>query len=157
MHGLRVQELCESRGGRPGLSVLTSLMASVDVNQYWTMLRHWSQFVRICQPISEDRKLYFIIIMHGRACKQYTCRSYNISISNAMRFDKKSFYMPAWNRNKNADGFQISHFDRSFSTDIVAVERFKKTSEWMDAGESYRTERTRKITVGSNKDSFETN
>ena len=30
----RVQELCESRGGRPGLSVLTSLTVSVDVNQY---------------------------------------------------------------------------------------------------------------------------
>ena len=27
----RVQELCESRGGRPGLSVLTSLAVSVDV------------------------------------------------------------------------------------------------------------------------------
>ena len=27
-----VQELCESRGGRPGLSVLTSLLVSVDVN-----------------------------------------------------------------------------------------------------------------------------
>ena len=30
----RVQELCESRGGRPGLSVLTSLLASVDVKNY---------------------------------------------------------------------------------------------------------------------------
>ena len=29
-----VQELCESRGGRPGLSVLTSLTVSVDVKQY---------------------------------------------------------------------------------------------------------------------------
>ena len=29
-----VQELCESRGGRPGLSVLTSLLVSVDVNIY---------------------------------------------------------------------------------------------------------------------------
>ena len=29
-----VQELCESRGGRPGLSVLTSLMVSVDVKLY---------------------------------------------------------------------------------------------------------------------------
>ena len=29
-----VQELCESRGGRPGLSVLTSLPVSVDVKQY---------------------------------------------------------------------------------------------------------------------------
>ena len=29
-----VQELCESRGGRPGLSVLTSLMVSLEVKQY---------------------------------------------------------------------------------------------------------------------------
>ena len=29
-----VQELCESRGGRPGLSVLTSLLFSVDVKLY---------------------------------------------------------------------------------------------------------------------------
>ena len=29
-----VQELCESRGGRPGLSVLTSLVVSVDVKNY---------------------------------------------------------------------------------------------------------------------------
>ena len=28
-----VQELCESRGGRPGLAVLTSLPVSVDVKQ----------------------------------------------------------------------------------------------------------------------------
>ena len=31
---LRVQELCESRGGRPGLPVLMSLMVSVDVKQH---------------------------------------------------------------------------------------------------------------------------
>ena len=29
-----VQELCESGGGRPGLSVLTSLLVSVDVKIY---------------------------------------------------------------------------------------------------------------------------
>ena len=29
-----VQELCESRGCRPGMSVLTSLLASVDVKIY---------------------------------------------------------------------------------------------------------------------------
>ena len=29
-----VQELCESRGGRPGLSVLTSLLVSVGVKLY---------------------------------------------------------------------------------------------------------------------------
>ena len=31
---LRVQELCESRGGRPGLSVLMGLTVSVDVKQH---------------------------------------------------------------------------------------------------------------------------
>ena len=31
---LIVQELCESRGGRPGLSVLTSLLVSADVKLY---------------------------------------------------------------------------------------------------------------------------
>ena len=30
----RVQELCESRGGRPGLFILTSLMFSADVKLY---------------------------------------------------------------------------------------------------------------------------
>ena len=40
-----VQELCESRGGRPGLSVLTSLLVSVHVKIYCTVLRHWSQLV----------------------------------------------------------------------------------------------------------------
>ena len=40
-----VQELCESRGGRPGLSVLTSLLVSVDIKIYCTVLRHWSQLV----------------------------------------------------------------------------------------------------------------
>ena len=44
-HFYIVQELCESRGGRPGLSVLTSLLVSVDVKIYWTVLRHWSQLV----------------------------------------------------------------------------------------------------------------
>ena len=29
-----VQELCESRGGRPGLSILMSLLVSVDVKLY---------------------------------------------------------------------------------------------------------------------------
>ena len=33
-HGLIVQELCESRGGRPGLSILTSLLVSVYVKNY---------------------------------------------------------------------------------------------------------------------------
>ena len=32
-HVFGVQELCESRGGRPGLPVLMSLTVSVDVKQ----------------------------------------------------------------------------------------------------------------------------
>ena len=41
-----VQELCESRGGRPGLSVLTSLMISLDVKQY--ILNHAHALVSSC-------------------------------------------------------------------------------------------------------------
>ena len=33
-HTIIVQELCESRGGRPGLSVLTSHLVSVDIKNY---------------------------------------------------------------------------------------------------------------------------
>ena len=40
-----VQELCESRGGRPGLSILTSLLVSMNVKLYWTMFQHLSQLV----------------------------------------------------------------------------------------------------------------
>ena len=32
--GVRVQELCESRGGRPGLPSLIILMVSVDIMQH---------------------------------------------------------------------------------------------------------------------------
>ena len=35
---------------------------------------------------------------HGRACKQYITRSYNISTFNAMRLDEKSFHMPGRKR-----------------------------------------------------------
>ena len=44
-HSAEIQELCESRSGCPGLSVLMSLLVSVDVKIYWTVLRHWSQLV----------------------------------------------------------------------------------------------------------------
>ena len=53
---VRVQELCESRGGRPGLSVLTSLLVSVDVKQHRTVLQHWSQFVP-----NTSTDFYFIV------------------------------------------------------------------------------------------------
>ena len=39
---VRVQEPCESRGGRPGLTVLMSIMVSVDVKKHCTMLRYCS-------------------------------------------------------------------------------------------------------------------
>ena len=34
MYSLVVQETCESRGSHPGLSVLTSLLVSVDIKLY---------------------------------------------------------------------------------------------------------------------------
>ena len=41
-----VQELCESRGGRRGLSVLTSLMVSLAAKQY--ILNHAHALVSSC-------------------------------------------------------------------------------------------------------------
>ena len=37
----RAQELCESLGGRPGLSVLMSLTVSVDVKHHVYLLTYW--------------------------------------------------------------------------------------------------------------------
>ena len=59
---LRVQALCESRGGRPGLPVLMSLMVSVDVKQIEPCLRTGHSLSLVCQPTSGDIKLYIIII-----------------------------------------------------------------------------------------------
>ena len=46
---LRAQELCESRGGRPGLPSLISLMVSVDVKQHST--NHDQTEVRSCVKV----------------------------------------------------------------------------------------------------------
>ena len=65
-----VQELCESRGGRPGLPVLMSLMVFVDVKQQWTMLMHWSVCPQYVNPTSEDIKLYIIFITNSRSLQK---------------------------------------------------------------------------------------
>ena len=55
-----VQELCESRGDRPGLSVLTSLLVSVDVKLYWTILSIGHSLSLICQQTSEEIKQHYL-------------------------------------------------------------------------------------------------
>ena len=50
------QELCESRGGRPGLSVLTSLLVSVDVKLFGIGL----SLSLICQLTSEDIEQHYL-------------------------------------------------------------------------------------------------
>ena len=45
----RVQELCENRGGRPGLAALISLTVSVDVKQ------HFNNFDLGVQELCESR------------------------------------------------------------------------------------------------------
>jgi len=56
-----VQELCESRGGRPGLSVLTSLLTSVDVGFTEPCFGIGLSLFLICQPTSEGIKHHFIV------------------------------------------------------------------------------------------------
>ena len=57
---LIVQELCESRGGRPGLSVLTSLLASVDVKYIEPCFGIGLSLSLICQLTSEDIKQHYL-------------------------------------------------------------------------------------------------
>ena len=59
----RVQELCESRGGPPGLSVLMNLTVSMDVSNTELCLSTGHSLSLICQPTSEDMKLYIIIMI----------------------------------------------------------------------------------------------
>ena len=60
-----VQELCESRGGRPGLSVLTSLIVSVD-HYIEPCFGIGLSLSLICQLTSEDIKQHYLPTMHGR-------------------------------------------------------------------------------------------
>ena len=56
-----VQELCESRGGRPGLSVLTNLLVFVDVKtDFEPCFGTGHNLSLICQLTSEDTKQHFI-------------------------------------------------------------------------------------------------
>ena len=88
-----VQELCESWGGRPGLSVLTNLLVSVDVKIYWTVLRHCHNLSLICQLTSEDIKQHFTI------CGLYTeehasdTRLYNILLIHSHTHSLQSLLM----------------------------------------------------------------
>ena len=62
---MAVQELCESRGARPGLSVLTSLLVSVDVKLYIEpCFGIGLSLSLICQPTSEDIKQHYIYHRH---------------------------------------------------------------------------------------------
>ena len=57
-----VQELCESRGGRPELSVLTSLLVSMNIIiEPCFGIGH--NLSLICRLTSEDIKHHFIIII----------------------------------------------------------------------------------------------
>ena len=79
MSSLIVQELCESRGGRPGLSVLTSLLVSVDIKIYEPCFGIGHNLSLICLMTSEDIKHQLIIINQmsvdilGTSCDQ--CQS----------------------------------------------------------------------------------
>ena len=52
---IRAQELCESRGGRPGLPVLMSLMVSVDVKQ------HFNQLLAALASVDFKQNVYLLL------------------------------------------------------------------------------------------------
>ena len=69
---LIVQELSESRGGRPGLSVLTSLLVSVDII-IEPCLGIGHSLSLICQLTSEDIKHHFIVSGEPRTSTSTFC------------------------------------------------------------------------------------
>ena len=56
--------------------------------------------------------------------KQHIFRSYNTSTVSAMYFDENPFTCQCEKEKEKAEGFQISHFYWSFSSDIMAVKGF---------------------------------
>ena len=58
-----VHELCESRDGSPGLSILMNLTVSMDVSNTELCLSTGHSLSLICQPTSEDMKLYIIMMI----------------------------------------------------------------------------------------------
>ena len=71
LHGTAfiVQELCESRGGCPGLSVLTSLLVSVDIKITEPCFGIGLSLSLIHQLTSEDVEHHFIIMVRHTQCK----------------------------------------------------------------------------------------
>ena len=58
--------------------------------------------------------------IHGPACNQCILRSYNTSTFNPIHFAENPFTCQ-WEKEKKASGFQIWHFQWSFSSDILTV------------------------------------
>ena len=74
LHRSRVQELCESRGGRPGLPVLMSLIVFMDIKQQWTMHTHWWQFapnMSAWHPSSTSSSSLHWCCIHGGLCADF--------------------------------------------------------------------------------------
>ena len=109
-----VQELCESRGGRPGLSVLTSLLVSVDVKIYWTCFGIDHNLSLICQLTSEDIKQHFIIIIIifcGRKAIWSRSRSRSRSMGHSRLQSKRTLTLSTWHLCCRAvsSRFQVFH------------------------------------------------
>ena len=88
-----VQELCESRGGRPGLSVLTSLLVSVDVKIYWTVLRHWSQLV---PNLLTDIRGHWASLHHACYRRFLTCMHLLLTVLYVSIEIWSSFWLVIW-------------------------------------------------------------
>ena len=82
----RGQELCESRGGRPGLPSLILLMVSVDVKQHWTRGQNRGQ--ELCESGSGRSGLPSLIIrtVSVDVKQQWTCLKLYVFIHSSWEF-----------------------------------------------------------------------
>ena len=112
-----VQELCESRGGRPGLSVLTSLLVSVDVKIYWTVLRHWllSWCLMSSDVIWHIRDKLWPMPKHGSIRKVYACLAVTCHLhfwQNDRDFLRATVVTRGWNGYRNKSQHRKSTLEK---------------------------------------------
>ena len=90
-HTVIVQELCESRGGRPGLSVLTSLLVFRGRK---ALLNHASALVS-----AKLQALVYDILPPWRKVPENDARIVGLSLSLICQLtseDIKQHYLPTW-------------------------------------------------------------
>ena len=110
--------MCESRGGRPGLSVLMSLQVSVDVKLYWTVFTHLlllSWCLMSSDVIWHIRDKLWPMPKHGSIRKVYACLAVTCHLhfwQNDRDFLRATVVTRGWNGYRNKSQHRKSTLEK---------------------------------------------